>query len=34
LLESERHKKVLAEGGEDDFAATWGFSLTLWETRE
>jgi hypothetical protein len=24
LLESERHKKVLAEGGEDDFAATWG----------
>jgi hypothetical protein len=24
LLESERPKKVLAEGGEDDFAATWG----------
>jgi hypothetical protein len=24
LLESERHKKVLAEDGEDDFAATWG----------
>lgn len=24
LLETERHRRVLAEGGEDDFGSTWG----------